>query len=63
MSALSAADSGTATIADVIYMLQETKDELKRMETDLGASLNSCHEKIEDNLTTIQAQSKKWRNT
>lgn len=46
MSAVSRAESGQATISRVIFMLEQARDEWKRLETDLDASIEHCHSNI-----------------
>lgn len=56
MSAVSRAESGQATISDVVFMLEQARDERKRLETDLGTSIEHCHSKIIDNTNMIAEQ-------
>lgn len=49
-------DEGKASISDVIIMLNEAKEDRKRLENELGKSLNLCHEKIEENMKVLQSQ-------
>lgn len=53
MKLQTAADEGNASLSDVIVMLGEAKIERKRMETELGKSLDACHEKIDENKATL----------
>lgn len=59
MSAVSAAQEGTASISDVIFMLEEAKEDRKRIESQFNASFEFTHGKIEDQSKLIEEQSKK----
>lgn len=52
-------DEGKASMMEVISMLNEAKEDRKRLENELGKSLNSCHEKIEENMKLIESQTKR----
>lgn len=49
-------------LTDVIALLQEmrleNKEQIKRLETDLGKSVETCHEKIDEIKNTLQSQNK-----
>lgn len=43
-------------------MLKEAKEDHRRVERELGASLELCHSKIDDNLNMMEEQDKKFEN-
>lgn len=52
-------DDGKASISEVIFMLNEAKEDRKRLENEIGKSLDSCHEKIEEIMKMVQSQTMK----
>lgn len=52
-------DDGKASISEVIIMLNEAKEDRKRLENELEKSLDSCHEKIEEIMKMVQSQTMK----
>lgn len=52
-------DDGKASISEVIIMLNEAKEDRKRLENELGKSLDSCHEKFEEIMKMVQSQTMK----
>lgn len=51
-------DEGKASNSEVISMLIEAKNNCKRLENELGKSLNSRHKKIEENVRLDESQTK-----
>lgn len=58
MALQSAAEGGSVTIADVIAILNEMRDDNKKMEVNLGSSIDSCHDKIDDVMKKMMEQDK-----
>lgn len=53
-------EKGNHELSTIITMLQEAKEDRKRMEIDLGSSLELCHNKIDENRKMIEEQDKKF---
>lgn len=56
------AEKGNNELSTIVTMLQEAKEERRRMEIDLGSSLELCHNKIDDNRKMMEEQDKKFDN-
>lgn len=57
-----AEEHGKADISTVVAIHKEAKEDRRRVERDLGASLELCHSKIDDNLNMMEEQDKKFEN-
>ncbi|XP_022186532.2 uncharacterized protein LOC111045430 [Nilaparvata lugens] len=59
MSAVSSAEDGNASISQVIFMLEEAREDRKRMEREFNASFEFANSKIDDQTNTITNQTLK----
>lgn len=59
MAAVSAAEEGTASISDVVFMLEEAAKDRKRLETQFNDSFEFAHKKIEDQNVLMVEQGRK----
>lgn len=59
MAVVSAAEEGKANISDVIFMLEEAKEDRRKLEVQFNASFEFAHSKIDDQKKLIEEQSKK----
>lgn len=59
MALESSIDEGKVTILEVIEMLKEAKEDRRRLESELGKSLETSHEKIDQNMKLIEDQTHK----
>lgn len=59
MAAVSAAEEGSASISQVIFMLDEAREDRKRMEGQFNVSFEFAHNKIDDQKKIIEEQTKK----
>lgn len=62
MAVASEGKEGNTDLAQIVSMLQEAKEERRRMERDLGNSLELCHNKIDDYRIMMEEQDKKFEN-
>ncbi|XP_039287853.1 uncharacterized protein LOC120352197 [Nilaparvata lugens] len=59
MSAVSSAEDGNASISQVIFMLEEAREDRKQMEREFNASFEFANSKIDDQTNTITNQTLK----
>lgn len=62
MKAVSDAEEGTASIAQVIFLLEEASQDRKRMETDFNSSFEFVHSKIDDQKAIMEKQAEEIKN-